>query len=779
MIGKTISHYKLLDELGRGGMGVVYRAEDTVLKRIVAIKILRPLSLSANEDNFRFLREARSAAALNHPNICTIYETGKYETRPFIVMEYVEGISLKEWITSRSHPNVRDSLAYALQIAAGLQAAHKKGIIHRDMKCDNVMVNDLGIAKIMDFGLAKQQGCTQVTKEGTALGTVAYMSPEQACGKQIDQRTDIWSFGVMLYEMVTGQLPFPGEYEHAVLYSILNEEPELPTALQPEVPVELEQIILKAITKAPEKRYQRMDEVMADLKLVSEAFTPRPGKRRKWQTRKALPEKKKALRYFLIALFTVVTGGAGYYFFSTAKQERTIESIAVLPLENLSGDPEQEYFADGMTDALIGELARISALRVISRTSVMQYKGARVPLVEIAKKLNVDAVVEGTVQRDGRRVRITAQLIGMAPERHLLAESYERDLDNILILQKEVARAIAQKINIKLTPLEESLLTAAREVNPALYEAYLKGMFYLNQFTPGGIKKGLVYLQQAVKEGPADPLAYAGLAIGYNLLAHTPSPPPSALPQARMAALKALELDENLAEVHLALAMIKIYGDWDREGAGRDYRRALELSPNLAMAHAHYGWYLEMSGQVDEALEELDRAQKLDPLLPIYPAWSGWLNFWEGRYDTAIEEAKKSLELNPDFPIGLYVLGGSYAAKGKYGEAIALQRKAGALNPDFEWALGQTYALAGRKKEALNVATKLKGKARVWDTFGLAEIYTALGEKDEAFRWLEAAYEQRHPYIQWFMRNGSFDPLKGDPRYTDLARRLNLAELDQ
>jgi tetratricopeptide (TPR) repeat protein len=345
---------------------------------------------------------------------------------------------------------------------------------------------------------------------------------------------------------------------------------------------------------------------------------------------------------------------------------------------------------------------------------------------------------------------------------------------DILALQSDVARAIVKEIKIAVTPEEETLLASTREVNPETYKAYLRGMFYFNKYTPEGIEKGLAYLHEAVEKDPADPLAYAGLALGYNIIAHTPGPPPYAIPRARKAALRALELDENLAEVHLALAMIKLYDDRDRTGAEQAFQRALELNSSLALAHPHHAFLIWINGHVDEAIAELSLSQELDPLEPIYPAWHGWFYFWNGEYDKAIEETLKSLELDPDFPIGLYVLGCCYAAKGMYEEAIASHHKAGEINPNFRWGLGQTYALAGRKDKALEVAAELESQPKVWDTFGLAEIYTALGEKDEAFRWLEAAYEQRHPYIQWLVRDGNFDPLRDDPRYNDLAQRMNL-----
>ncbi len=770
--GSTIAgRYKIIEELGRGGMGVVYKAEDTKLKRTVALKFLPPELTHISEVKERFMREAQAAAALDHPNICTVHEFDEAEEKPFISMAYIEGQSLKKKIES-GPLELDEALRIATQVAEGLHEAHKKGVVHRDIKSSNIMVTEQDHAKIMDFGLARVAGGTLVTKEGTTMGTIAYMSPEQARGEEVNHRTDIWSLGVVLYEMISGQLPFKGEHDQSVMYSILNEEPEPITNLTSDTPMAIEQVVGKALEKNPDERYQHTEELLEDLRSISEGIEPEGIRARLWKAK--LLRRKKAFLYAGIAGFLVIMTVIALSLFTG--RAKAIDSIAVLPFENLSGDPDQEYFSDGITDALINELAKISALRVISRHSVMRYKGSEKPLPEIAQELDVDVVVEASVQTDGGRVQIRVQLIQLPTEQNLWADSYEREMSDILVLQSDVARAIVKKINIMVAPQEETRLASAREVNPETYKAYLRGMFYLNTYTPEGIEKGLGYLHEAVEKDPADPLACAALALGYTIIAHTPSPPPYALPRARTAALRALELDENLAEVHLALAMIKVYADWDRTGAEQAYQRALELNSSLALAHAHYGWYLEINGHVDEALAELNRGQELDPLAPIYPAWLGWMYFWEGEYDEAIEETLKSLELDPDFPIGLYVLGCGYAAKGMYEEAIAAHQKAGGVSPDFRWGLGQTYALAGRKDEALEVAAELESQPKVWDTWGLAEIYTALGEKDEAFRWLEAAYQQRHPYIQWIRRNSSFDSLRDDPRFNDLAQRMNLPD---
>ena len=406
----------------------------------------------------------------------------------------------------------------------------------------------------------------------------------------------------------------------------------------------------------------------------------------------------------------------------------------------------------------------------------MQYKDVKKPLPEIARELNVDAVVEGSVVRVAGQVRISAQLIHASTDTHLWVESYQRDLRDVLTLLSEVARTIARQIEITVTPDQEARLAARRPVNPETYEAYLKGMFHLNKFTPEGTKKGMDYLRQAIEKDPADPLAYAGLAGGYSIIGHGPAPSPEALPRAKAAALKALELDETLAEAHAVLAEVKLYYDWDWAGAEHAFQRALELNPNLAPARAHYSWYLRLFGRTDEALAEMKRAQELDPLAPIYSAWLGQQYWYAEQYDEAIDEARKSLELDSDFPVGLYVLGSAYAAKGMYEEAIVAHQKAGAVDPDLGWLLGHTYAMAGRRDEALNVLAELGEEYQQRNAWGVAEIYAALGEKDEAFRWLEAAYEYRHNWIPWMGGNPNYGPLHDDPRFGDLLRRMNLPE---
>ena len=771
MIGKTISHYNIIEKIGSGGMGDVYKAEDTNLQRTVALKFLPPELTRDEEAQKRFVHEARTASALDHPNIGTIYEIGESDGNFFIAMAYYEGETLKDKMNScKQGLKIGEAVDITIQIARGLSRAHSKSIIHRDIKPANILMTKEGEVKLIDFGLAKLKGQTMLTRAGTTMGTIAYMSPEQTRGDVVDQRSDIWSLAVILYEMLAGDQPFKGDYEQAIVYSIMNEQPEYIAKIRNNVPVRIEQILEKALTKDPDKRYQSMEEMLEELKITAQEI--KEGRSKKTSVFKLGRRQRKIVYQALVVILIVIAFGV--YFWQSRIAEAAPVSIALLPLESLTNDAEQEWFTDSMTDALITDLAKISGLRVVSHRSAMKYKGTTKPPPEIAAELGVRYLIEGSVVKMGEEVKISARLIDASKDEYLWAEEYDRGFTNILGLQGEIAQTVAGQIQVKLSPQEEQRLKITRSVNPETHELYLKGMYHLNQYTPEGTQKGMAYLQEAVKKNPEEPLACAGLALGYEILAHTPSPPPEALSQARIYAQKALEQDENLAEAHLALAMIKMYADWDREGAEKSYQRALELNPSLDLAHAHYAWLLLQRGDDEAAISELSRAQELDPLFPGYPAWKGWMYNWDEKYDMAIEEALKSLELVPRFPIGLYVLGCAYAAKGMFEDAIKAHKEVAAISSVWKWALGQTYALAGRIDQALQVAAEIENRPKVWDTWGLAEIYAALGKKDEAFYWLEAAYEQHHAYIQWIVGNPGFKPLRDDPRFKDLAQKMNL-----
>jgi TolB-like protein/tRNA A-37 threonylcarbamoyl transferase component Bud32/Flp pilus assembly protein TadD len=783
VLGQQLGHYRILEKIGAGGMGEVYRAHDEQLDRDVALKVLPAHTLTDEIARARLLREARAAAALNHPHICTIHEVGEAGGQAYIAMELVEGKPLSALVPGQGLP-VETVLRFGSQIADALAHAHERRIVHRDLKSANVVITPEGRAKVLDFGLAKRisgeelaeattQSLASLTQAGALIGTVPYMAPEQLRGQPADARSDVWALGVMLYEMVAGARPFQGQTSFELSSAILN---QVPPPLSPAVPTQLGAVIERCLAKEPGQRYQQGSEVRAALEAVhSGAAIPA------WPTWKYALSRRRWL--VLVAALAAVFAVLAALNFERLRTRLTggaprIRSLAVLPLENLSGDPEQEYFADGMTEELITNLAKISALKVISRTSMMQYKGTKKPLPQIAKELNVDAIIEGSVLREGGQVRITAQLIQASTDQHLWAESYQRDLRGVLALQGEIASVIAEKVRAALTPTERARLASARPVNPETYEAYLKAMFYMYKKTPEGFAKGLALLQEAIKKDPADPLPYAGLALAYPIIFHGPGgtiPPREGFPRARAAALKALELDESSAQAHAALAAIKFYFDWDWTGAEKEFRRALELNPNLPEAHAHYGWYLLMFGHFEEGLAEEKRAVELDPLTSIYTAWVGWMYLIPRQDDKAIAEARKALELDPNAPDALYVLGAAYGDKRMFEQAIAAHKKLATVNPDWKYGLGETYALAGRKGDALKIVAGMERED--YSKFGLfiAMIQIKLGDKEETFRSLEAAYEYHHIWLPWELQNSEF-PWQSDPRFQELRRRMNFPQ---
>jgi serine/threonine-protein kinase len=761
-------------------MGLVYRAQDTKLKRTVALKFLPPGLTHIPEVKERFMREAQAAAALDHPHICTVFEFEEADENTFISLAYIEGQSLKKKIES-GPLDLDEALQMATQIAEGLQEAHKKGVVHRDIKSANIMVTEQGQAKIMDFGLARVQGGALVTKEGMTMGTIAYMSPEQARGEKVDHRTDIWSFGVVLYEMFSGQLPFGRDHDQAVVYSILNERPKPLTALRPDIPVTLGSVVNRALEKNLDERYQSMEELLADLKAIAGGLEPE-GIRARLRKAKLLKRKNVILTAGLAGLCVIVAIGAISLLTGPAG---AMDSIAVLPLENLSGDPEQEYFVEGMHEELITELSKIKALKVISRPSVMRFRNLHKSLPEIAKELNVRGIIAGSALKEGERIRLSVQLIEAETERNLWVERYDRDYRDILTLHGELALDIARQIKIAVTPAEKASLASARPVDSEAQDLYLKGRYYWNKFSPELMEKTISYYLQSIKKDPTYALAHAGLAETYVMLSvgFAVLPSQDILPKARDAASKALELDPTLAEAYVSLGIVATCYDWDRLAAKRHFEKALEINPNSVSAHQWIDVYLSfLEGEYRDSSAHLERAQELDPLNLFVKTRLGFMDYYLRDYDRAIKRFKEIVDFDPNIPAAHLGLRESYFGKGKLDEAIAEGEKVLQLGMRAEAAvggLGCLYGLTGHKDKARELLSELEARSHQGyvSSFWIAMVHMGLGEMDETFRWLDKAYEERDGSLIYMTVPIAFDTLSPDPRYRPFLQKMGLGHM--
>jgi eukaryotic-like serine/threonine-protein kinase len=803
----NLSHYRVISKIGAGGMGEVYLAQDTKLDRKVALKIL-PAELATNQDRMRrFSQEAKAASALNHPNIVTIYEIDQTDSGPFMATEFIDGQTLRERL--RLTPmKVNEALEVATQVAGALAAAHAAGIVHRDIKPENVMIRYDALVKVLDFGLAKlfdSAASRRVDSEaptrdaintdtGVVMGTAVYMSPEQARGLAVDARTDIFSLGVILYEMIAGRLPFAGSNTNEILASILSDKDPAPLArYTQDSPAELERIVSKALRKNRDERYQTIKDLLIDLKRLKDDldFENRlersSSPRSKAATASEMParltrEETNGIRWRSVviglAALLVLSAGVGLYLYRVRAGSGPITSLAVLPFINASGTGDVDYLSDGMTDSLINSLSTLPGMKVIAKSSSFQYKNKEVDPQQVAKALGVEAILTGKLTQRADTLTISIELVNAEDKSHIWGEQYIRNTSDLLALQQELSTDISEKLRVKLTGEEQKRLTKRYTENVEAYQLYLKGRYFADQYSADGFQKAVEHFNQAIQKDPNYALAYTGLADSYWVVSALSLPPREAMPKAREAAVKALRIDDTLAEAHSSLALVQAFYDYDLSSAEREFKRAIELNPGSAAAHQWYGWYLFVLNRTGEALKELKRAQELDPLSMLINGELGMAYHFSRQYDRAIEAYQKAIEMDPNNSFARIGLARLLTLKGEYEKAIEVASKPESDDPYLVAAIGAAYARWGKRAEAEKVIERLKERSKqsYIPPYAVCGIYIGLGKKQQALDWLEKSYEYREDAMLWLNSDPVLDDLRSEPRFHDLVRRVGLPQ---